>query len=80
MTVMHSTVDSNDGNLFVVNYQLLRAEITPTVPLKAKWYEWFNGDCVWEYVRAHVQCTCARMVQYNLYILCSIYKSSYKFV
>ena len=73
MTVMHSTVHSNDGNLFVVNYQLLRAEITPTVPLKAKWYEWFNGDCVWEYVRA-------RMVQYNLYILCSIYKSSYKFV
>ena len=35
MTVMHSTVHSNDGNLFVVNYQLLRAEITPTVLLKA---------------------------------------------
>ena len=33
------------------------------------------GNCTVQY---SVQCT--RTVQYNLYILCNIYKSSYKFV
>ena len=57
MTVMHSTVHSNDGNLFVVNYQLLRAEITPTVLLKAM--NGMNGlmETVYGELYSTVQCT-----------------------